>query len=458
MLFDQSHGPYPNINNNNEMLATYLTLNGFTVKWMNDFDENLFDSAAVLVIPGGSVNYSNPEKDVIENFVSKGGNILLLGDQDLAGESVRLLCSEFNYVMQYDNIKDTDDFVGSTTTINFEDDNLHNEHPIMEGISRVEIYYGSALSDIGTASFLISTDDDGTSQWGNNTVASNYGIAIAEEYEEGRIVVLSDYSMFISTTDTDGDGDINFLDSDNNLFALNIFNWLTAERDPYVEVMEPNGGNSYTNNINTTWYGHDPNGDDLVYTVEYSADGGTTWEILLNDYSESFYYWNTSELVDSEYIVRVTANSDLASTSDLSDSSFIIDNGGPVFVNVGHNPNKPLTSDIITINADIIDVSGVSGVTCYYQVNNGSWQSVPMIHSTGSAYSVGLGSFSDGDKVYYYIEAMDNSVNNFISTSDVELVKISGSLIPGVPNEYLFIFGAIIAIVLVVFIIRKKRS
>jgi len=48
----------------------------------------------------------------------------------------------------------------------------------------------------------------------------------------GKLVTITDMSIWIDGSDTDGDGEMNFFDSDNEKLALNIINWLSAKTIP----------------------------------------------------------------------------------------------------------------------------------------------------------------------------------------------------------------------------------
>jgi hypothetical protein len=53
---------------------------------------------------------------------------------------------------------------------------------------------------------------------------------------------------------------------------------------PAVTVLEPHGGETFDANMTIVWEANDPDaGDDLLYSVQYSPDGGATWRAVATD-------------------------------------------------------------------------------------------------------------------------------------------------------------------------------
>ncbi len=92
-------------------------------------------------------------------------------------------------------------------------------------------------------------------------------------------------------------------------------------------------------------------------------------------------------------------------------SLFVADFEDPEITNVQHVPSSPTDADAITVSADVTDGSTITSVTCYYQVDSGSWLNQSLSLDTGSTYTCDLGSFDPGQVINYYINATDDYGN-----------------------------------------------
>ena len=84
-----------------------------------------------------------------------------------------------------------------------------------------------------------------------------------------------------------------------------------------------------------TWEGTDPNGDRLLYDLAYRHRGDKAWREILADRAEPLGSWDTSEVPDGIYDVRLTVSDkldnpgDLATTSSRGLGPVVVDNTGP---------------------------------------------------------------------------------------------------------------------------------
>jgi hypothetical protein len=283
----------------------------------------------------------------------------------------------------------------------------------------------------------------------------------------GRVVVVCDLN-FIDGADWDGDGTPCLLDTDNNLFAVNAFQWLSENRAPIITVTAPNGGETLSGATNTlTWTATDPNKDTITYDIFYSDDNGGSWNPLAADHPSTSINFDTTILPDgAQYLIRVVARDYELSGQDESDAVFVVDNNGPTITNLQHSPASPAPSDTITISADIIDVSGLSAITLVYNVNAGPDQTVTMTLQSGDTYAADIGPFADGDAIDYHVEATDNSPSTFATTSATQSFTVtqptttttttSPPPIPGFPLEALVI-GLALSLGLIV-VMRRRRK
>jgi hypothetical protein len=84
-----------------------------------------------------------------------------------------------------------------------------------------------------------------------------------------------------------------------------------------------------------SWQAEDPNGDPLLYSVEYRAVGDEQWRKLLTDLTEPVFAWETSSVPNGRYVLRVLASDApgnppaLALAGSKDTTSFEVDNAPP---------------------------------------------------------------------------------------------------------------------------------
>ncbi len=95
---------------------------------------------------------------------------------------------------------------------------------------------------------------------------------------------------------------------------------------PTVQVLEPNGGESYAGALTIRWEAKDLDGDPLRFLVQYSADNGATWRVVETDtLSTTLEIDDVSHLPGTNgftALVRVFANDGLRTGSDVSNRPF----------------------------------------------------------------------------------------------------------------------------------------
>ena len=112
---------------------------------------------------------------------------------------------------------------------------------------------------------------------------------------------------------------------------------------PAVTVVFPNGGESLSGDSTTiVWTANDPDPlDSLFFSVLFSPDGGTTWNTLITDYSETSLEIPLNALGEtSTGLIRVQASDGFNTADDVSDGTFISPNNPPVVQIV-----SPVTGD-----------------------------------------------------------------------------------------------------------------
>ncbi|MFX1253694.1 MAG: Ig-like domain-containing protein [Promethearchaeota archaeon] len=458
VLFDNSHTPISsyNVNNHYLELGNYLTSNGYTVHWMSTFYTTLLDEAHVLVVVESNSAYTNAEIAAIVAFVAAGGGLFLMADWGGFGVNVDVIGNEFGIDRNDTSyLDDSDDWLVGTSYIIYEESNMGN-HPIMEGISRIEVDRGTAFDTVGSGTVLMASDNDDTCTWNNGGIANNIAVFAATEHELGRVVYITDMNFFSGFDDPDVDGVPDFYEADNNLFAVNAFQWLAENQAPVVEVTAPNGGEEFSGTTSITWTATDPNKDEFTVDISYSINGGSSWSVLTTGLTTMSWSWDTSTTPDSDqYLIRVEATDYELTGQDVSDAVFLVDNNGPTISNVVLSPSGPTSADMANVSAEVTDISGVKSVALYYTVNSGSLQSVAMSKVSGDTYAgVFPTAFAVSDEVEYYVKAIDN--NDFESMSSS--AKFTVAAPPGIPGfELPVVTLGLLASLGILFIVRRKR-
>lgn len=326
VVFDESHNPNFTLGSSFRGFSLLLTENGFTVYRMTEFDPDFIVDKDILFIVDGTVSYFENELQWIQDFVSAGNGLLLLGAYGVYGEQTATIANE--YGIDLDTSGPWLGNVSSYTSVF--NQNHFGDHPIMNGINRLEFTYATGLNATGDSTPLVTTPGDGTYFWSNGTTANDTSIITAQQFEMGRIVVSGDYVSIRYNLDSDGDGTINLYDSDNELFWINVLSWLGENRAPEVQVVSPNGGETLTGDHLITWSAVDGNGDSMTFDVHYSINGGGSWSALSTGLTSPSILWDTTAYDDgADYLIRVTVTDGELTNQDTSDAVFTVDNKGP---------------------------------------------------------------------------------------------------------------------------------
>lgn len=326
VVFDQSHNPSNWIHSTWNPLVNFLMFNGYNVEWMSTFSPTAYEDADAFVICDGTIDYNTTEIAYITEFVAEGGALLLWGDHSSFGAQIDPIGQEFGlYVNTTGTLLETDDYDTYNGYTIFEGDNI-GDHPIMDGVDRIEVDLSNAFISIGSGSALISTDSDGTTTWNDGTPAINLPVYAVTTYNMGRVAFLTDVELGkVSDPDTDGFGDL--YDSDNPIFLANVFTWLAENRAPTVEVITPNGGEVINGTITIEWDAVDFDSDPLTYDVFYSDNNGSDWTILDSGLTGLTLDWNTTLHDDGVgYMIRVEVSDGTLAAMDDSDAPFELDN------------------------------------------------------------------------------------------------------------------------------------
>lgn len=101
---------------------------------------------------------------------------------------------------------------------------------------------------------------------------------------------------------------------------------------PVVKLLSPNGGESWigTGRQAISWTASDNDGDLLTYALQYSRDGGQTWQLIADQLKETSYEFDASWLPGSQQArVRVIATDGVNTSRDQSDALFTVARKAP---------------------------------------------------------------------------------------------------------------------------------
>ncbi|MCF2141269.1 MAG: hypothetical protein K9W44_14520 [Candidatus Lokiarchaeota archaeon] len=86
------------------------------------------------------------------------------------------------------------------------------------------------------------------------------------------------------------------------------FRWEVNLNDPpVVELIYPVGGEEISGEFTISWHGTDVDNDPLTYDLYYSPDNGQNWISIVQGLSVEVYKWNTTNIPEGEYLVKVIA-------------------------------------------------------------------------------------------------------------------------------------------------------
>ncbi len=133
-------------------------------------------------------------------------------------------------------------------------------------------------------------------------------------------------------------------------------------------------------------------------------------KIVQNNLPPGVYYIKIWEYWDSNEVLNYTLHT--TGTSD-----YDVDLEGPEITVFAPFPSTFSSSEII-LTASAMDASGIDSVQLHYKLNDASWETIDMIHDMVEYFGICIGPLEVGDDFSYYVTAIDNSPDNFLTTED----------------------------------------
>jgi len=221
ILIDDYHGA-----DLGSTLKNELTDRGFEIEINSDktLDSIALGEYDVLVIAIPDKEISETEINAVLNYVSDGGNLVLLGKAGGVIDSMNNLSKNFGIEFNRDTLKDPSDrgYGWKEEVI------IHSfiSHPVTKDIRTIAYYYprwgdfGCTLSLSGSASALAIGDDDSYSEVYEK--GSHPPVLAVSSFGDGKAVGYGCYSSWLRSEYAGG-----LEDRDNKQLALNIFHYLT---------------------------------------------------------------------------------------------------------------------------------------------------------------------------------------------------------------------------------------
>jgi sugar lactone lactonase YvrE len=145
-----------------------------------------------------------------------------------------------------------------------------------------------------------------------------------------------------------------------------------AGGEPRIEV--PPQGYEQRGYRSVLWSAHDDNGDNLVFTVYFRAEGEQNWHVLRDNVRQQYYSWDTTTMPDGAYYLKVVASDspsnppDQALWSDRVSDRLEVANTPPQIVNLRAG------SGLLNTKASFDAVSAsVPIARAQYSIDAGEW-------------------------------------------------------------------------------------
>lgn len=134
---------------------------------------------------------------------------------------------------------------------------------------------------------------------------------------------------------------------------------------PEVTVLSPNSGEKFAQaTVEVHWQGADADGDPLVYTVQFSPDGGNTWDTLSLQTTETNLVVHREELPGStNALFRVLVSDGFRTAEDQGDGPFNVLGGGPLVTWLHPTPGETLRGDEDIVLRALVDGRGGEEIT-----------------------------------------------------------------------------------------------
>ena len=153
------------------------------------------------------------------------------------------------------------------------------------------------------------------------------------------------------------------------------------------------------------WEATDPNGDRLLYDLQYQPAGSEKWLTIAEKSQEDHFEWQTQRVPDGRYILKVTASDKLDNPPDMAKSTvrssdpIVVDNTAPAIEGL----KKSVDGNKLTLTATATDALLPIGQVGYILDDADAYEQVLpddlIFDSTSEAFTVTISDLAPGPHV-----------------------------------------------------------
>ena len=229
VLWDLTHGIYLGYEptNNYSSLVSFLNSEGFSIYTTSFGVDNInlavFDILVVNLGSAWSSIYTPSEVAAISNFVNAGGGLVVMGDD--AGNpngNINPVAQAFGSTSGVSSLSPNDLYISNFAV-----------HPIFDGVSEI---YNRAAGE------LTASNPSSIAAW----EPGGHGVVSVAEVGAGGVVIIGDINLWDNT---------HISISQNQLFAENVFNWLSnpwLSADPILGTIPAGGSTNVKVSVDAT--------------------------------------------------------------------------------------------------------------------------------------------------------------------------------------------------------------
>jgi hypothetical protein len=329
ILVDSGHGNADTFNNYYEYL--------YSLKYPCTFIDSEITSAKlaqynVFITARATSSYSASELTAIENFVSSGGGLLVIGDDEP---------TVYNDLTDYAGITwNTPRGVGQNLT------NI-NPHNTTENVFELRFESPNLVLEVLSPAEEVVLD---------NGIMNERPLVAAAEYDKGRLVAITDDNSF-------DDGSLDFVD--NRQFGENVIFWLNKNLPPVAVIDSPIDQGTYSA-ASTIFFdassSYDPDGYIANYLWSSDVDGTI-------GFTQSF----NNQLSTGVHIITLVVTDDKGRMAETS-ISVVISQPVPPTINIESPNNNENINALVTLSGTSIDSDGTVDLV-EVKIGTDSWLS-----------------------------------------------------------------------------------